>query len=103
MGSGKPLPRPAYCITLGVGEVGSCGWGDRGEVAIVGWLGDCRADDKRGELDTRGGFERGKGILIGRAGGEREHKDEEVWGRGVDMERREAGRGLLRCGRTEKD
>jgi len=100
--SGKPLPRPAYCITLGVGEVGSCGWGDLGEVAIMLELGDCRADDRRGELDTRGVFDRGKGILIGKAGGERE-LEFEVWGKGVDIERREAGRGLLRFGRTEKD
>lgn len=83
--------------------MGSCGWGDLGEVAIVVGLGGCRADDRRGELDTRGVFDRGKGILIGRAGGEREHEDGEVWGRGVDMERREAGRGLLRFGRTEKE
>ena len=94
LGSGKPLPRPAYCITLGVGEVGSCGWGDLGEVETEGELGGWRAEDNIGE--TREVFERGKGILIGKAGGDKEQEVAEVGGRGVDMERRDAGRGLLR-------
>jgi hypothetical protein len=61
----------------------------------------CRAEDRIG--DTRGVFDKGKGILIGKAGGDKEQEDAEVGGRGVEMESKDAGRGLLRCGRTEND
>lgn len=53
--------------------------------------------------DTKEVFESGKGILIGKAGGEREHEEVDVSGRGVDIESKDAGRGLLRLGRTEND
>jgi len=43
------------------------------------------------------------GTLIGRGGGEREQVDGEVGGKGAEMERRDAGRGLCIWGRTEKD
>jgi len=99
--SGTPFPRPAYCITLGVGELGNWGWGDLGEETIEVELGGCRAEDRIG--DTNEVFESGKGILMGRAGGDREQEDDEVGGRGVEIESKDAGIGLLIWGRTEKD
>lgn len=64
-------------------------------------FGGCRAEDKIG--DTNEVLESGKGILIGKAGGEREQEDDEVGGSGVEIESKDAGIGLLIWGRTEND
>jgi len=101
--SGMLFPRPAYCITLGVGEVGSCSeiGCDMRDVVTVGECADNRAEDRRDVLDVMrvGVLGERNGTLMGSGGGDIEQV---VGGNGVDIERREGGRGL-RLGRTEKD